>query len=374
MQSQRLHRCTVYQLRKIAKIQGISKCERLKRHELLKILQHQEFINVQLRCQSPKTINVQRRHVLVRECRQNRANKAVLNAVIRIQKWYRYWKSIRELEDPITLDNIEGQPFVHVSKTSPYSTFTFGAPALSKFVIDSLNFYNPMTREQLNEIEVRRLDKLSGNRNTLFSYYNRDKLNEEREKCEIAIKSFQWDIEESIEDALEDGLRISDQYGTADTNDVYDLIHDFQSTVVPDVLISLRKIQEYEKLPRVDRGTSTTLADNMVTLIERHNPTTSHNAEDLIDIRILNFLKSIFHRFVEQSTNFGSSSNNNSHGLVSTIMPALSSSVPQMSFRFTNYLLNESPNTPYVTMQADVADVTNPLSSALIAFFAQGNQ
>lgn len=361
---QRLHRCTVFQLRKIAKLQGISKYEKLKRHELLKILQQQDN-NIDINnVPTSYSINTRRRHLLLKQCRQMKENSNKLNATLKIQRWYRYWKSIRSIEDPITLDNIEGRPFIHISKLAPYASFTFGAQSLAKFVIDSLNFYNPMTREQFNEIEVKRLNKLSGNYNTLFSFYNRHTLIEEREKCEIAIKSFQWDIEESIEFALDDAIQISDRHGIADTNDVYDLIHEFQSTVVPDVLISLHKIQEYEKLPRMDGKTSTTLADNMITLIDRHIPN-GRRSEKSVDVRILNYLKSIFHKFIELSQK--STTLSHTHNQQSNINV-------NNTFQFTNYYLNDIPNTPMFIMQSNTIDVTNPLNNALMVFFDNYNR
>ncbi len=111
---QRLHRCKVLQLRKIAKRQGISKTERMKREELLSALHGR-----------PRNYTLQRATLI--HHRMTIFQKQQLLAATKIAKWWRYWKQIRQMEDPITLDTIHGQPFIFVSKNPPYAQYTFGA-------------------------------------------------------------------------------------------------------------------------------------------------------------------------------------------------------------------------------------------------------
>jgi hypothetical protein len=213
---------------------------------------------------------------------------------LKILKWWRHWKQIRQIEDPITLDKIQGKPFVFISKVPPYLQYTFGAETLSAYQISSLNFHNPLTREKFNFIEIYRLHCLSGNPETWSVYHNRAQLVAEKELNESALKSYEWDIEEAVNTILIESEEITDQCGLADARDVDDIMHEIQSEVFPDVALAFRCILEYEKRPRMDNNIAVSVASKMVDKLRK-----KESEPPYVDSRILNFLCKFFQNFID---------------------------------------------------------------------------
>ncbi len=208
-----------------------------------------------------------------------------------------------------------------------------------------------MTREILNELEVRRLCKLSRNTSVLYSYLNKDELTVERSACEIAIKSAQWDIEDAVTDAISEAELITDRFGIADTKDVSDMIRQLQYSTVPDILASLRCIQQYEKMPRMDDGTSVAVAENMCLLIKGPQNTLT---EKFVDKRILDFLTNIFTTFLNNGHNannldYGNNGNNGNNAYnANNGHHQIRHNNQFIDFRISNFILSSSPNTPFV--------------------------
>lgn len=65
----------------------------------------------------------------------------------------------RKPVDPMTLEPIVGKPFVLISKEPPHTEFKFDACVLANYFDTSMDFINPLTREELNQVEVLRLSK-----------------------------------------------------------------------------------------------------------------------------------------------------------------------------------------------------------------------
>lgn len=83
-------------------------------------------------------------------------------AATKIQRCWRAYVSSDQRnsklpEDPITCEVIRGYPFKLIA--SERTTYYFDARALAEYFDTTLNFSNPLTREKLNSVEVRRLHK-----------------------------------------------------------------------------------------------------------------------------------------------------------------------------------------------------------------------
>ena len=73
------------------------------------------------------------------------------------------WRNRRHLlleKDPITLDNFEHPIFKHVDEAGNTSYFT--ATILAEYIMNTGDYRNPLTRVDLNDVEIRRLARLSG--------------------------------------------------------------------------------------------------------------------------------------------------------------------------------------------------------------------
>ena len=351
-QPQRLHRCKVHQLRKIAKRQGISKTERMRREELLSALQGREPLTLPLTVgKKPKNYASQRAALM--QHRMTVAQKQQSLAAAKISKWCRYWKEIRQMEDPITLDTIHGQPFIFVSKNPPYAKYTFGADSLATYVVESLNFHNPLTREEFNEIEISRLIRLSDNPQTAYAYQNRFQLIEERELRESAMKSYEWDIEEGVTTMLTEGEEITDQYGIADTRDVLEVLHDLEMEVIPEMSHALLGLLHYEKMPRMERKAAISMATKMVQKIQQ-----KCNDPPFVDQRILDSLCKFFVRFMDgvNSLPLGSAG----------ILPQLQAEHHLTPAQFVQYLISHSQgNSSYVVMETTEGSPPPGIASAI---------
>ncbi len=94
----------------MAKDRGVPKPERLRRKELIIALQESKHnlgcvnSNTSERSRIAGKYALQRRTIMER--RLNVQYLAKQQAMTRIVRWYRYWKSIRAIEDPITLEKI----------------------------------------------------------------------------------------------------------------------------------------------------------------------------------------------------------------------------------------------------------------------------
>ena len=75
------------------------------------------------------------------------------------------WKNYPAI-DPITLEKIEGRPFVLVNKDC--GVFMFDAITLSSYILESGDSRNPITRDNLSTTELKRLAKLAGHSFTRF--------------------------------------------------------------------------------------------------------------------------------------------------------------------------------------------------------------
>lgn len=199
------------------------------------------------------------------------------------------------MEDPITLDGIRGAPYVFVSKHSPYQTHTFGARSLATYVIESLHFDNPLTREELNTVEVMRLARLANNPDTWDVYTHRHQLAEQRELRATAMRSHEWDLEDCLEAALVEGEQVTDQFGIADSRDVHELIHDLKTEIIPEMTTALRGILYYETMPRMERNAASSVATKMIEKLHQKSKEPPY-----VDERILKFLCNYFQTFLDQ--------------------------------------------------------------------------
>lgn len=358
---QRLHRCKVNQLRKIAKQQGITKTERMRREELLSALQRPLPLGpLGPISKKPRNYTVQRATLI--HHRMTAVQKKQSSAAKKIAKWWRYWKEIRQIEDPITLEGIDGQPFIFVSKNPPYLGYTFGANSLATYVVESLNFHNPLTREEFKPVEISRLAHLSGNAETLFAYQNRAHLTEERELRESAMKSYEWDIEECVNTVLTEGEEMTDQYGIADTRDIQDLVHDLEIEIMPEMSLALRGLLHYEKMPRMERKAAIEMATKMIQKIQQ-----KCDDPPFVDQRILDFLCKFFARFIDAVNLSPGETGNLLSG--SWIQPAMS------PVQFVQHLISQSPgnSSMYVAMETNDPPGLNHIASALHAMISQQN-
>lgn len=293
--TERLHRCTVLQLRKLAKQRGIQKTEKMRRTDLLHALQSVSSTSSSQPALYKNRVgnNYTMQRVALMKRKMTAAQKQQKVAAAKILKWWRHWKNIRKLEDPITLDGIQGQPYIFVSKNHPYLKYTFGATSLSTYVIESLNFDNPLTREPLNSNEIARLSRLSGNPETLKAYHNRYMLAEQRELTVSAMKSCEWDVEECVNTAFMEGEYLTDQNGIADNRDVQDLIYELETELFPEMAMALKKLLHYETLPRMESQAAHSLAKKIIEKIKQKS-----NEPPYVDERILQVLLNFFEKFL----------------------------------------------------------------------------
>lgn len=83
-----------------------------------------------------------------------------MNPVTKIQRAWRHFLKFRHMIDPITLDTIEHPVFVLI--TDDMHEYYFSAMSLALYIKESGDYRNPMTRKEMNTVEIRRLVRLSG--------------------------------------------------------------------------------------------------------------------------------------------------------------------------------------------------------------------
>jgi hypothetical protein len=98
--------------------------------------------------------------------------------IVRVQRW---WRAVQHLKpsntvDCITLEPVEAPVFRHVSEKGHVTAFT--AHSLAQYMITSGNFTHPQYRTPFHAVELRRLDRCTGQQFQLLQ--NRERIQVER--------------------------------------------------------------------------------------------------------------------------------------------------------------------------------------------------
>jgi hypothetical protein len=103
--------------------------------------------------------------------------------IINIQRWWRHWYQLRPCNtvDCITLEALEPPFFLHVAESGHVTAFS--AMSLAQYMVVSGNFKHPQFRTDFNTVELRRLDKCTGNKFRLV--VNQTSIQEQQEAARL---------------------------------------------------------------------------------------------------------------------------------------------------------------------------------------------